>query len=68
MTAEAAASPGEDAKARVRSLQRASLLVRVAASALNAGSEKAAAQTLREALEIIAVCLDTPESGAELDA
>lgn len=40
-------------------LERASLLVRVAARAMRAGSTKAAAQTLTEALEIVTGYLHT---------
>jgi hypothetical protein len=43
----------EELRAIADELERASLLVRVAARARRAGSEKAAAQTLCEALEII---------------
>lgn len=47
-----------EAKAMAEKLERAALLIRVAARALVAGSEKAAATTLSEAMEVIAEYLN----------
>jgi hypothetical protein len=48
-----AARPPEDVIDRVKVLDRAALLLKLAARTLWAGSEKAAAVTLREALELL---------------
>ena len=57
----------EATRLRVERLEKASLLIRVAARALFAGSEKAAAVTLQEALELVLLGHDTGQSAARVE-